>query len=152
MTQAYFWPAVNKRQTRPWRGYFLTRPEEIFFDPKVKKMKNLTFLGEIFQTQTIDGWPNLIRVKIFWPGPITRFTEKERLNSKLASFIFISIFTMAWFESECHLSVCHTFIKLRLFVFTQWTTFGRVVEKCFLKTSAFPYCEKNVYLFLNKPL
>jgi len=29
-----------------------------FFDPKGKKLKNLTFLGEIFQTQTIDGLPD----------------------------------------------------------------------------------------------
>jgi len=35
----------------------MTQPEEIFFDPKGKKLKNLTFLGEIFQiqTQTING-------------------------------------------------------------------------------------------------
>jgi len=34
-----------------------TQPEVIFFDPKGKKLKNLTFLGEIFQiqTQTISG-------------------------------------------------------------------------------------------------
>jgi len=33
----------------------LTRRD--FFDPKKKKLKNLTFLGEIFQTQTqsVDG-------------------------------------------------------------------------------------------------
>jgi len=29
----------------------LTRPEEIFFEPIGKKLKNLGFLGEIFQTQ-----------------------------------------------------------------------------------------------------
>jgi len=31
-----------------------------FFDPKGKKLKNLTFLVEIFQTQTLDGWPDPI--------------------------------------------------------------------------------------------
>jgi len=36
----------------------LTQPEDIFFDPKGKKLKILAFLGEIFQTQTIDGLPN----------------------------------------------------------------------------------------------
>jgi len=68
-TWAYFWPAVNKRPTRLWPGYFPTRPEAIFFDPKGKKLKNLMFLDEIFQilTQTINGWPD----KKFWPGPIT---------------------------------------------------------------------------------
>jgi len=59
-TRAYFWPAVNKRPTRLQPGYFLTWPEEIFFDPKGKKLKKSTFLGEIFpiQTQTINGWPD----------------------------------------------------------------------------------------------
>jgi len=33
----------------------LTRPEEIVFDSREKNMKNLTFLGKIFQTQTIVG-------------------------------------------------------------------------------------------------
>jgi len=42
-TQAYFWPAVNKRPTHLRPGYFPTWPEEIFFDPKGKKLKNLTF-------------------------------------------------------------------------------------------------------------
>jgi len=82
-TQAHFWPAVNKWPIRLWPGYFPTRPEAIFFDRKRKKLKNLTFLGELFeiQTQTINGWPNPTRpepqkiyptqVKNFWPGPIT---------------------------------------------------------------------------------
>jgi len=65
-TQAYFWPAVNKRPTRLWPGYFLTQPKEIFltrrffFWHKGKTIENLTFLGETFQTQTqtINGWPD----------------------------------------------------------------------------------------------
>jgi len=44
-TQAFFWPAVNKRLTWLWPGYFSTRIDEIFFDPKLKKI-----LGENFQT------------------------------------------------------------------------------------------------------
>jgi len=72
-TRAYFWP-----------GYFNSDPiRRDFLDPKGKKLKNLMFLGEIFQTQTqtMDGWPNLTRatknwpypthVKKFWPRPIT---------------------------------------------------------------------------------
>jgi len=37
-----------------------TRPEAIFFDPKGEKLKNLTFLAEIFRilTQTINGRPD----------------------------------------------------------------------------------------------
>jgi len=55
-------PAVNMRPTRIWPGYFSTRSKEGFW-PEVKNLKNLMFLGEIFQiqTQTINGWP----------GPIT---------------------------------------------------------------------------------
>jgi len=56
--QAYFWHAENKRSTCIWPGYFLTWLEEIFFDPKGKKLENLMFLGEIFQTQTMNGWPD----------------------------------------------------------------------------------------------
>jgi len=43
----------------------LTRPEDIFFDPKGEKLKNFTFLGEIFQiqTQTINGWPDMTRTE-----------------------------------------------------------------------------------------
>jgi len=70
-TRAYFWPAVNKRPNHLRPGYFLTRLEDIFLDPKGKKLKNLTFLGQIFQiqTQTINGWPDPARVKIFWLRP-----------------------------------------------------------------------------------
>jgi len=73
-TRAYFWHAVNKRPTRLWPGYYSTRSEEIFFDPKEKK---LTFLGEIFQilTQTINGWPDPTQVKNIWPRPITSLLD-----------------------------------------------------------------------------
>jgi len=60
--QAYFWPAVNKRPTR-----VLSDPtQRDFFWHIGKKLKNLTFLGEIFQiqTQTINGWPDLTRSTI----------------------------------------------------------------------------------------
>jgi len=50
-TQAWFWPAVNKRPTCLWPRYFLTQPEEIFFWPRGKQLKILGFLGEMFQTQ-----------------------------------------------------------------------------------------------------
>jgi len=68
LTQAYFWPAENKRPTRLRLGYFPTRRD--FFDSKGKKLKNLTFLREIFQiqTQTIYGWPNPSHKKLTQPG------------------------------------------------------------------------------------
>jgi len=70
-TRAYFWPAVNKRPTCLRPRYFATRPEEIFFDLKGKKLKNLTFLGEIFQIQTqiINGWPDPSHKKLTRPDP-----------------------------------------------------------------------------------
>jgi len=45
----------------------MTQPQEIIFDPKIK---NLGFLGEIFQTQTKDGWPNLSNKKLTRPDPV----------------------------------------------------------------------------------
>jgi len=42
-------------QTRPEQTFDLTCWD--FFDPKGKKLINFGFLGKIFQTQTIDGWP-----------------------------------------------------------------------------------------------
>jgi len=35
-TQAYFWPAVNKRPTQLWPGYFLTWPDVIFLIRRAK--------------------------------------------------------------------------------------------------------------------
>jgi len=40
------WPDPSLLLTRLWPGYFPTWPEEIFFDPKRKKLLNLTFLGK----------------------------------------------------------------------------------------------------------
>jgi len=84
-TRAYFWPAVNKVQTRLWAGYFLTRLDEIFFDLKGKKLKQLRFLGEIFQ---IHRWqtdqtqadhqkigPTWVGSKMFDPDPSLETSE-----------------------------------------------------------------------------
>jgi len=60
-TQAYFSTAVNKSQTRLWPKYFLTQPDVIFLNQRGKRLKNLEFLGEIFQTQTKDGWLDVTR-------------------------------------------------------------------------------------------
>jgi len=59
--RAYIWPDLPLTQVL----FDLTRSD--FFYPKCKKYKNLTFLGEIFQTQTIDGWPNPSHKKFTWP-------------------------------------------------------------------------------------
>jgi len=67
-TWAYFWPAVNKRPTRLWPGYFLTWPEDIFFDPKWKKFA--IFRGNFpTQTKTVNSWPNPTQATKNWPDP-----------------------------------------------------------------------------------
>jgi len=93
-TRTYFWPAVNKRQTPLWPEYFSTRPDDIFlepFDPKGKKLKNLTFLGEI-HTQSKDGWPNLTRLEQqkFYPTRVKIFDPDPSLMRWLA---FLPTFT-----------------------------------------------------------
>jgi len=82
--------SVNKRPTRLWPRYFPTRPKAIFFYPKGKKLKNLTFLGEIFkiQIQTIKVWPDPTRVKKFWTGPITK---KDYLDFLSTQNVFLSL-------------------------------------------------------------
>jgi len=71
-TWAYFWPAVNKRPTHLWPGYFLTHPEDIFFGSKRKKLIYFGFLGEIFHTQTKQRW-------LTWP-------EQQNIEPALATF------------------------------------------------------------------
>jgi len=71
-TRAYFWLAVNKRLICLWPRYFLTQPNEIL----LIQGKEIEKFGEIFQTQTKDGRPDLSnktliqsRSKIFDPEP-----------------------------------------------------------------------------------
>jgi len=105
-TRAYFWSAVNKRPTRLQPKYFPTQPEEIFFDTKGKKLKILTFLGEIFQiqTQTINGRPDpshkkLTRVKNFWPGPITiQNTSREFISQIFIHAVPQSVVVVGTFD------------------------------------------------------
>jgi len=72
-TPAYFWPTVNKRPTCLWPRYFLTRHEEIFFDPK-EKLKNFTFLrGNFPNSNPNQEWltqPNPTRTTKNWPDPL----------------------------------------------------------------------------------
>jgi len=53
--RAYFRPAANKRLTHLWPWYFLTQPNDFYFDPNGKKLKNLEF-SKLAQTQ--NGWPD----------------------------------------------------------------------------------------------
>jgi len=56
LTQAYFWPAVNKRPTRLWPGYFLT----FFPNPNQRWLT----------------WPNPTRATKNWPNPGQNFDPK----------------------------------------------------------------------------
>jgi len=69
-TWTYFWPAVNKRPTSLWPGYFLAWS-------KGEKMKNLVFLGEIFQTQTQSKMAGPTQAKKNWPGHITAWYKMQ---------------------------------------------------------------------------
>jgi len=93
-TQAYFWLVVNKRLPPLIRVLFdLTQRD--FFDPKRKKLKNLTFLGDIFQiqTQTISGLPNPTRATKNWPDP----SLKDGLTqTTFEPFWFFNSFACLW--------------------------------------------------------
>jgi len=93
--RTYFWPAVNKRPTRLWPEYFLTRPDDIFFLPKGLNIEifdifrgnfpnpypnqrwltqpDPTWATKIWSDPTwaTKIWSDPTRVKNFWPGPIT---------------------------------------------------------------------------------
>jgi len=64
-TRAYFWPEDDQSLT--W--VLFDRTQRDFFDPKVKKLKNLRFLGEFFhtQTQTKVGWADPNHKKLTQP-------------------------------------------------------------------------------------
>jgi len=57
-TRAYFFPAINKRLTWLWPGaYFLIQPDEIFFEPKGKKLNKIAiFRGKFPNPHTNQRW------------------------------------------------------------------------------------------------
>jgi len=64
-TQAFFWPAVNKRLTSLQPGYFLTQPEEIFFDPRAKDWKFDVFRGNFPNLHFVHFCKCRIRTAIY---------------------------------------------------------------------------------------
>jgi len=77
-TQAYFWPAVNKRPTHPQPRYFPTRPEEIFFSPKGNFFEKFDiFRGNFPNSNPNHKWltqpgptrPDLSHKKLTQPNP-----------------------------------------------------------------------------------
>jgi len=109
-TRAYFWPAVKKEANTPLTRVIFDQAQEIFFDPK---LKNLMFLGKIFQTQTIDGWPyptratknwpDLMRVKIFWLGSITTREGGIKCYWNIVKITFLFELRKAFLQFVTHL-------------------------------------------------
>jgi len=85
-TQAFSWPAVNKRLICPCAFW----PSPDFFWPEGKKLINSRFLGEIFQTQTKDSDPTRFVSKVFDPDPIPSFRFKPHQLEEVWSFCSFS--------------------------------------------------------------
>jgi len=74
----------------PTRAYLWPDPK-IFFWPEGEKIENWTFLGEIFHewltrpnpTRATKNWPDMTRIKNFWPGPITVLKACDRFVKRL---------------------------------------------------------------------
>jgi len=109
------WPNPSILLIRSWipqARVLLTKPIEIFFDPKGKKLKNLRFLGEIFKTQN-HRW-------LTWPRPTWATKNSPNLSQKLLTqthhyseqFVMILI----------HVSVQNTSLPLGLCKFLELKT------------------------------
>jgi len=66
LTQAYFWPAVNKRPTRLWPGYFLTWAKDFFWPEGKKIEKFVIFRGNFPKPNSNHRWLTL-------PDPCQKF-------------------------------------------------------------------------------
>jgi len=75
-TQAYFWPALNKRWTCLWLWYFLTQPDEILFIQRENVKKNWFIVKGI-------GWPNPSNKKMTQTGKIITWTLLTRVGSAI---------------------------------------------------------------------
>jgi len=110
LTHAYFSPTVNKRLQPAFDLSTFWPEQKRIFDLKRKKMKNLAFLGEIFQTQTKDGWPSPTwatknwsdptwRVKKNYPDPSLLHTNPQLTCKANGSFNICKILDQGYFIS-----------------------------------------------------
>jgi len=74
-TRAYFWPAVNKKPTRLWPGYFLTQIEVIFLTLKEKIEK-----FDIFRV----NFPTPYHRQLSRPDPSNKKLTRPRFDPSLA--------------------------------------------------------------------
>jgi len=82
-TRTYFWPAVKKRPTLLWPGYFLIWPNDIFLTRRAKNWKIECFKGKFSKSIPKPKMADPTRVKIFWPGPI--ITQNKLTMAELHS-------------------------------------------------------------------
>jgi len=107
------WSAVNKKPTRLWPWYFLTWPDEIFFYPKGKKLKNLRFLGGNFPTSnpnqrcltqpgsSLLGWHSgVITTRLLHPPETIRLhTFDPEVNKRWAyPSLTLELFDLIWWD------------------------------------------------------
>jgi len=90
-TQVYFWAALNKRPTRLWPGYFLTRPgsKKISYYPSLELIPNIIFTfpprrantskvchGMQLAGGTIKAWLLVARIVYF-----SSFTQRSSVTN-----------------------------------------------------------------------
>jgi len=109
----------------PQRGWPAFDPtQRDFFDPKEKKLKYLTYLREIFQTQTINGWPYLIQNEQLKIDPTQPRSKNLYLDPSLGTIT----------ARTCHRSyilTVSTSVLISLLIFTCIApVWGGVVTNC----------------------
>jgi len=103
-------PAVNKRPSHFWPGYYLTWSDDIFSYPEGEKMKNLVFLRgnfpnpEVAATQPKPSnkkWPNLAgSLTTLSPLRISLWLFWCDINITFPHYLFLSIFKLKIFLYE----------------------------------------------------
>jgi len=105
-TQTYFWPAVNKRSTRLWLGYFLTWPDHIFLTPRAKNGKIDIFRGNFPNPCPNQRWLTQPGSKNFDPDPSLLY-RKQVLPKIKVTCVFIS-FNVIYFLIEAQMNITIT--------------------------------------------
>jgi len=109
-TQAYFWPAVNKRLTRLWPEYFLTEPGAFFWLKGKKIGKFGIFRGNFPSPNLSQRWLTRpeqqkidpTRVKNIGPRPITN------LHQSLYSILKLPFFDRQPEQKRKHINIYKT--------------------------------------------
>jgi len=105
-TQAYFWPAVNKRPTCLWPGYYWPYPKRFFLTRREKIEKFDIFRGNFPNSNPNHKWLARPGSKIFDLDPSLIETTTIRSEQK-KTFIEIQwyLFRYCYFLSSFNLSL-----------------------------------------------